>query len=666
MMNAFPVESSIIDDDFIAEALGRARNRISITIRPGVDDLHPELWGASAEGMSAREWRVLVHELAPHDLQTIGIPHAWTRWNDACGEICRARTLAINEVQEIMSMVRVGIEATKCAAERGAEGWVASCDLQEVALRLRGGGMSAAGMPTLESIAREIVADKRRTQSTKSKSDVVSKSMLEEFKLPESEWPELRELPEAVISAPILPEQLIPEPFRVNCIDIAERMNVHPEAVTVPMIVSACAVIGRRLKIAVKQNDNWIENLTLWGMHIAPPAHKKSPTQNQAMREIKRLEKEAHKKWLQLQAEYQEKKKADPNNAISLKEPSRRRYLVGDITVEKLGEIVRDNSNGVLVSWDELAGWFASMEKENQKGARKFFLSRWSGNEEGGCDRIARGSVYVPHLALSIYGGIQPGPLMKHICAAHESGIEADGLLQRFSMTIWPDDKPPFVYEDRAPDYQAMRRVREIFEKLDNLDPLAIGAEYQSEYEDEIPVLRFSKDAQEVFRLWLTDLERRLEEEEIRRVPAFQAHLAKYRKLMPTLALIFHLIGVVDGGVIGPVSADAAALAVEWCDYLEAHARKVYGIGGMSPGQSLAKHIERGDVKDGVSPRMIAKREWKNLKTSDEVRAAVAEIASFGWCRIQDAPSKNPKGGRPRQFICIHPDLREGAEVFRG
>jgi hypothetical protein len=71
-MNAFPVESSIIDDDFIAEALGRARNRISITIRPGVDDLHPELWGASVEGMSAREWRVLVHELAPHDLQTIG------------------------------------------------------------------------------------------------------------------------------------------------------------------------------------------------------------------------------------------------------------------------------------------------------------------------------------------------------------------------------------------------------------------------------------------------------------------------------------------------------------------------------------------------------------------------------------------------------------------
>jgi hypothetical protein len=52
--------------------------------------------------------------------------------------------------------------------------------------------------------------------------------------------------------------------------------------------------------------------------------------------------------------------------------------------------------------------------------------------------------------------------------------------------------------------------------------------------------------------------------------------VAKYRSLMPSLALIGHLIDSVDGQTSGPVSRAAAARAIAWCEYLHGHARRLY------------------------------------------------------------------------------------------
>ncbi len=56
----------------------------------------------------------------------------------------------------------------------------------------------------------------------------------------------------------------------------------------------------------------------------------------------------------------------------------------------------------------------------------------------------------------------------------------------------------------------------------------------------------------------------------------WRSHVAKYRSLMPSLALIGHLIDGVAGGPTGPVSGGAAARAVAWCEYLQGHARRLY------------------------------------------------------------------------------------------
>src|SRR5215467_10270694 len=55
--------------------------------------------------------------------------------------------------------------------------------------------------------------------------------------------------------------------------------------------------------------------------------------------------------------------------------------------------------------------------------------------------------------------------------------------------------------------------------------------------------------------------------------PALEGHLAKYRKLVPALALIDHLAEGGNGGV----GKEALLRALAMAEYLETHARRIYG-----------------------------------------------------------------------------------------
>ena len=52
--------------------------------------------------------------------------------------------------------------------------------------------------------------------------------------------------------------------------------------------------------------------------------------------------------------------------------------------------------------------------------------------------------------------------------------------------------------------------------------------------------------------------------------------IGKYLPLMPSMALINHLLNVLDGEVNGSVSSVSAKLAAASCDYLESHVRKIF------------------------------------------------------------------------------------------
>ncbi len=103
--------------------------------------------------------------------------------------------------------------------------------------------------------------------------------------------------------------------------------------------------------------------------------------------------------------------------------PVLRRYKSNDTTVEKLGELLRENPSGLLVMRDELVGLIASWEREGRESERAFYLEAWNGNASFDTDRIKRGSIFIPNLCVSIFGGIQPDKLIGYL----GTGVQCTG-----------------------------------------------------------------------------------------------------------------------------------------------------------------------------------------------------------------------------------------------
>lgn len=331
-----------------------------------------------------------------------------------------------------------------------------------------------------------------------------------------------------------------------------------------------------------------------------------------------------------------------------------RRYLTQDATVEKLGELLQENPNGLLVLRDELAGWLRTLERPGREGEREFYLEAWNGTGGFTFDRIGRGTVHIDALTVAMLGAIQPGKLDKYLSEAIAGGGGADGLLQRFQLVVYPDKVGEYKHVDRYPNTAAKQTVNAIFEALDTLDLTQLGLDTQ---EGEIPALHFSDDAQELFDAWRTELEHRLRSTDLDHKPAFASHIAKYRSLMPSLALIFHLVGVADGTAFGPVSLEAAQLAAAWCEYLEAHALKLYApevSSHIKAAQELKAKIEDGAIKDGGTIRDIYNAGWAGLTDRATVLSGLEVLTACNWLRIDEQVT----GGRPSQTVRLHPELR--------
>ncbi len=167
--------------------------------------------------------------------------------------------------------------------------------------------------------------------------------------------------------------------------------------------------------------------------------------------------------------------------------------------------------------------------------------------------------------------------------------------------------------------------------------------------------LQFDDEAQALFEQWLTDLEQRIRGEEV--APVMQAHLAKYRSLMPSLALLFALAD----GHTDSVPLSQAKLACDWCDYLETHANRVYAAQAR-PEQhaaiALSKRLVKGwKHEDGFfTVRDVYRNELEQSRFS---RCGAGRIASAGRIRLGTAGDQctdNPDG--PAKPTTSNPRIR--------
>ena len=491
-----------------------------------------------------------------------------------------------------------------------------------------------------------------------------------------------------LLSVPPLAPEMIPESLRPWIVDIAQRGCFPIEYPAVAAIAALASLVGRKLAIRPKQHDTWKVVPNLWAAIVGPPGIQKSPAVEEVLRAVRRLIADAirrHEELIQQHnidmavaevraaAAKDELKKAAKKKVseIELRElaleataaaeqttPVLKRYVVNDTTVEKLGELLAENPNGLLLFRDELTGFFRTMDRQGHESDRGFYLESWNGNGSYVYDRIGRGTVLIPHVCLSILGTIQPGPLARYLKGA-ATGDEADGFMPRFQLLVYPDPPAEFVNVDKFPDTVAKNRAYEIFKALDEFNPIERGC--QIDEDQGLAYIGFDDEAQALFNEWRVDLENRLRGgmENV----LLTCHLAKYRSLLPSLALLFHLIEVRDEPKIGPVTLKATETAAAWCDLLEQHARRIYQAaldGDPENAQRLAQRI-KASLPNPFTYRVVAQKGWSGLDSVESVKQAVGILEDRGWVKVVEAPS-SPQGGRPSEKVWVHPKLIGGAE----
>jgi putative DNA primase/helicase len=296
-------------------------------------------------------------------------------------------------------------------------------------------------------------------------------------------------------------------------------------------------------------------------------------------------------------------------------EPIARSYIENDATVEKLGEVLQENPWGLLAYRDELYSLLTSLDKPGQEGSRGFYLQGYDGNQGYKFSRIIRGTTYIPRVCLAMLGGTQPGKIQQYVRDAVAGGSGDDGLLQRFGLTVWPDISGEFKYVDQWPDTPAKQTAWAVFERLAQLQPAT---------DTEAVIWRFSPEAQGLFIEWIVPFENEIRGEELH--PAMVSHLAKYRKLIPALALIFALIDTPDSGGIVHETELVRALAMG--DYLRSHANRLYAaavIPETTNAATLLAKIKSGKLadRDGVlldsfTPRQVCAETcfWPHLSSA--------------------------------------------------
>ena len=501
-------------------------------------------------------------------------------------------------------------------------------------------------------------------------------------------WKELKALPPALPEAPTMPDSLVPPVLAPWLCDICERTQIPLDYVAAPAIVAVSSVIGRTVGIYPKRQDDWLCVPNLWGVVIGRPGVLKSPALAEALKPLRRLAfqaEEAHKEdsraadaaavvvQAQIDAAKSDARRAAKtgdqakltmaeNDLAQLAEKldglavHERRYIVNDGTVEKLGELLNHNPRGLLLVRDELVGLLRTLDKQGHENDRAFYLESWAGAGAFTYDRISRGTLHIPALTLSIIGGMVPGKLKTYVNSALAGGIDDDGLLQRFQLMVWPELQEEWENVDRFPDTGAKNAAFEVYRRLDELLPESLSAEI---VDDQPPGLRFAPDAQELFNEFRDRLERRVRGSD-EAAPSFESHMSKYRSLMPSLALIFHLIDVVGGQGQGPVNLEATRLAAKWCDYLERHARKVYAAElypNLTAAHLLAGKIRAGAIVDEMNVRDIYRPQWSGLATPEAVCDGIRLLERCNMARIVQKDT----GGRQADVIQLHPSLKRFA-----
>ena len=511
-----------------------------------------------------------------------------------------------------------------------------------------------------------------------------------------------------------LSQGMLPDSLQQYVDNNAERLSTSTEYVAIPLITALASALGTKVSIFPKFQDDWEVVPNLWGAIIGNPSTKKSPALDAGMKPLRNLTYKAKAEYEQAQKEFAAQKeineyktkavrselqklakdqaqqaddaedkitdddlKAKAQSIIEANQadeqmPIMKRYIANDSTYQKLGELLSQTNNGLLVERDELIGLLASLNGKGTDEAKEFYLAAYNGTGSHIMDRMTRDSVFIEHHCLSVIGGIQPNKLEKYLESTIK-GLDNDGFIQRFQLAVYPDHIKGVKEKDIAPNKEIRQIVYDLFETINNMndwDFINYGANEPNEH-CKRPYYHFTDEAFHVFMNWYDETKTKAEECEH---SVISEHISKYPKTIASLALIFHLVDCIEHQAnLGSVGITALNAALAWHSMLETHMMRIYGIVTDSANikasylaDKIMRMVKRGAdktdttdwIEHGFTARQLIRRGWKGLTEADDVLNALEVLVEHDWLSWQVVPSTG-KGGRPTELYFINSRVAE-------
>jgi hypothetical protein len=426
-----------------------------------------------------------------------------------------------------------------------------------------------------------------------------------------------------IIPEPALARAMLPAVISDFAFDQAERLGVDPALVALPALTVCAAAITDSVRVQPLENDHtFTQPARLWTLAVADSAVGKTPAMECSVGVLEAVQqrwaREDKKAWAQY---LRDVKAAKQQEADEPERPKLRRTVLDDFTMEKLGEVLADNSRGVLIFKDELAGLISGFDAYRNGGAGKDQAAAL-GLHNGGpriVDRKKAGSsLVIPNWGASIVGGIQINK-MRQLAPK----LSDDGFIQRFTPFFATHAGRP---QDRVPDRKAIAAFRATVDRLADIPDL--------EGRD---VVTLAHEAHK-WRRKVDDLV-----DAARALPgycgAFKQHLGKWRGLFARLVLTLHVLQSEPDrwGAFSPIPEDTARMAHDlmvrfffpsavrfYADFFSSkddatrHARWVAGW-------VLARKLNKVTVRD------VRRAYWDLKGDTEEIERTLRMLSQANW-----------------------------------
>ena len=252
---------------------------------------------------------------------------------------------------------------------------------------------------------------------------------------------------------------------------------------------------------------------------------------------------------------------------FAVRSGNRVRFMMQDVTNEAVHRILSENRRGLILMYDELAGWVKNFNRYNNGSESEFWMSVFNHKVAMSDRKGSQSGVFIRNPFLCVIGTIQP-KVLTDLAAGNRN---ANGFMERI-LYVFPSDqtKPKWNRSRRMPSFDIAAEWRGILARLIGIVP-AVDADGEIISQD-VP---FSSDALDRLYQWQNEQTDRCNADGSDTLTSIASKLEIYAI---RFSLLLALADWACGSEKKLIDADTVDKAIRLTEYFRATASKVQGI----------------------------------------------------------------------------------------